>query len=352
MKLRAMVLICGAIVFYLLGVGTAESKDKKTFRWNYLALVPASHPYGKIANKQFKDLEKRSKGRLKISWISWGQSPYKPFDALTVLRDGLVQCSGVCAPMVGGNAPALAAPNLPYILPKLETDLEKFYALSTNSLWMNPKVNMAAAKVWNDFGIIPLGIHYWGNQNYYTRIPVKKPADFKGLKIRCYASDDTDMLKALGAVGVVIAAPEVYTALQRGVMDGVMTQAQSMLGLHWGEVLKYAYIMSSKNTTNFFAVSKKAWYSLPGDLQDLLKETGYNITKEIVAWSIKDKPKTLKILKDKYDWTITPGSESDYQYMRNLAKKEVWPKWIDRAGPEAKDMLNTCLEALGDPDRF
>ena len=54
----------------------------------------------------------------------------------------------------------------------------------------------------------------------YLTKPVKGLEDLKGLKIRC-SPTLIGFLKKIGANPVVIAPPEVYTALERGVVDGI-----------------------------------------------------------------------------------------------------------------------------------
>ncbi len=64
---------------------------------------------------------------------------------------------------------------------------------------------------------------YWTNWNYaplITRTPINSIEDFKGKRIRGHGVA-TDVIEALGGTAVPMAAPEVYTALERGVLDGV-----------------------------------------------------------------------------------------------------------------------------------
>lgn len=64
---------------------------------------------------------------------------------------------------------------------------------------------------------------YWTNWNYapmVLREPITSIADLKGRKIRGYGIA-TDVIERLGGIAVPMAAPEVYQALERGVLDGV-----------------------------------------------------------------------------------------------------------------------------------
>lgn len=64
---------------------------------------------------------------------------------------------------------------------------------------------------------------YWTNWNYaplVMRNPISSIDDIKGKKIRGYGIA-TDVIERLGGIAVPMAAPDVYQALERGVLDGV-----------------------------------------------------------------------------------------------------------------------------------
>src|SRR3546814_13554955 len=64
-------------------------------------------------------------------------------------------------------------------------------------------------------------VMYWTNWNYaplITRTPIKSLDDIKGKRIRGYGVA-TDVIERLGGTAVPMAAPEVYTAMERGVLD-------------------------------------------------------------------------------------------------------------------------------------
>ena len=56
-----------------------------------------------------------------------------------------------------------------------------------------------------------------------TKKQVKTLEDIKGLKIRALGGPQTDAMKALGAVPTLVPFPDVYLAMQKGVLDGTLT---------------------------------------------------------------------------------------------------------------------------------
>ena len=64
---------------------------------------------------------------------------------------------------------------------------------------------------------------YWTNWNYaplILREPIDSLDGLKGKRIRGYGVA-TDVIEALGGTAIPMAAPEVYPALERGILDGV-----------------------------------------------------------------------------------------------------------------------------------
>lgn len=100
--------------------------------------------------------------------------------------------------------------------------------------------------------------------------PIRSLADFKGLRLRAQ-TDAVDILKQLGADPVNMPMGEVYSALAKGVIDGVVAPADTIRSLHFAEVAKhFTTIRFSRGAYPARAMSDKAWDRLPPDLQQLM----------------------------------------------------------------------------------
>ena len=102
--------------------------------------------------------------------------------------------------------------------------------------------------------------------------PIRSLADFKGLRLRAQ-SDAVAILKQLGADPVNMPMGEVYSALAKGVIDGVVAPADTIRSLHFAEVAKhFTTIRFSRGAYPARAMSDKTWRTLPPDLQAILTE--------------------------------------------------------------------------------
>jgi len=97
-------------------------------------------------------------------------------------------------------------------------------------------------------------------------------ADLSGLKIRC-SPTHTAFLKSVGAAPVVIPPPDVYTALERGVVDGFVWVEGLIRDWGWQEVTKYIVEPTFYNGVNNVLVNKDVWDKLPDNLKQIIQKS-------------------------------------------------------------------------------
>lgn len=103
--------------------------------------------------------------------------------------------------------------------------------------------------------------------------PIRSLEDLKGLRLRAQ-SDAVDVLRELGADPVNMPMGEVYSALAKGVIDGVVAPADTIKSLHFSEVAShFTTIHFSRGAYPARAISDAALRRLPPDLQKLLLES-------------------------------------------------------------------------------
>jgi TRAP-type C4-dicarboxylate transport system substrate-binding protein len=119
--------------------------------------------------------------------------------------------------------------------------------------------------------IQPLAL--WTSNPYFlltTKKQVKTLEDLKGLKIRVTGGPPTEQMKALGAVPTPIPMPDMYQALDKGVVDGMGAPWEAVQGFRLYEVAKY-YTMVPLSAVYFsLCGNKQKWASLPNDVRDAI----------------------------------------------------------------------------------
>jgi TRAP-type mannitol/chloroaromatic compound transport system substrate-binding protein len=93
------------------------------------------------------------------------------------------------------------------------------------------------------------------------RAPVTPAGDLAGRKIRGTPSY-ANVVTMLGGSMVVLPASEVYSALEKGVVDGAAWPAAGVLGMRWYEVAKHILRPGFGYSTYLFLMNLNAWNKL------------------------------------------------------------------------------------------
>ena len=87
--------------------------------------------------------------------------------------------------------------------------------------------------------------------------------DFKGRKIRVPTTGAADLVEALGASAVAMPMPEVYTSMERGVVDGVLTTLNTLDIFHLGDVSTEVTRVNALTFGFCIIMNKDTWDKLP-----------------------------------------------------------------------------------------
>ena len=126
-------------------------------------------------------------------------------------------------------------------------------------------------KVHQQMNVRYLGSPQYGGQFYiYTNTQINNPkTDFKGMKIRSSYSDE-NFIKSLGGVPTTVVPPEVYSALQTGVVDAAVWAPDNFITFKAYEVTKYWVNYGFMNSWLAMLMNQDKFNSIPKNLQDIL----------------------------------------------------------------------------------
>ncbi|WP_017728859.1 TRAP transporter substrate-binding protein [Halalkalibacterium ligniniphilum] len=106
-----------------------------------------------------------------------------------------------------------------------------------------------------------------------SKHPIKTPEDMEGLKIRTQENRvHIDAFKALGADATPMAWPEVFTAMQQGVVDGQETPLSLIVPSNFFEVQNHLTISHHLYSAFPFVINKDKFDSLSPELQKVFVE--------------------------------------------------------------------------------
>lgn len=257
------ILLClsGALVFSLLFSGWASNpvwaKNPKSVEIKAVAWIGLGRSLTKNLETVFVDLvKKKSKGELTIKFLG-GPEVIPKTEQVQACSDGLIDMVFAVAGEYRQVIPEVAAIHL-----------------SPSAPWEDRKNGIY--DYWVDLHK-KYNLFYLGRWNYSMNFVIhlrnklaKTISDFKGLKISPTGRTDL-LLQSLGAVAVEVGGREIYTAMDRGLLDGYVWSDSGHFG-SWKEVTKYIVDHPFLSAATFTTVMNlKKFNSLPTHLQDALK---------------------------------------------------------------------------------
>ncbi len=121
-------------------------------------------------------------------------------------------------------------------------------------------------------GTVGLGLLYEGCRSFYTTAPVNSFAELQGLRIRVQPSPSAiRMIELMGAQPTPIAFPELYSALQQGVVDGAENNVGALTYVRHGEVAKYFVRNEHSCIPAVYLISSATWEALSDEHRAALR---------------------------------------------------------------------------------
>lgn len=297
------------------GKGTVESPlVLKSAMW-----VPAGITYSKANAWILTEVEKRSKGRVKIEFY-WSGTLVPAKSVADGIKSGIADMGIVGADYMPGKLPLSTVVSLPLTGARFFSS-----AMALRDLMQTPELKAELGK----FNMMYLSPFANSSYKLWSTDPIKTLSDVKGKKIRT-AGNQAKLLKALGGVPVSIIATEVYTALQRGTLDGTMANTTFAFEYKYTEVVKYMFGLDFGTVPFFMAINKDSWEKIPTDIQQMFIDLQEEAAK--YGHQLYEGAGDKNIANATAKGTITvvqPGSE-DVAAVRKAAKDSVWNEWLKK----------------------
>ncbi|SEH04545.1 TRAP transporter substrate-binding protein [Candidatus Venteria ishoeyi] len=244
----------------------AAAKTQQTYQWKMVTTWPPNFPVFQEGVDRFaKMVETMSQGRLKIQVFAGGElvPAMESFDAVS---QGSVQMGHGAAYYWAGKVPAAQFMSaVPFGMNGKGMDAW-FYGGEGKglSLWR---------ELYKPFDLRPFPMGNSGVQmgGWFNK-KITQVEDLKGLKMRIPGLGGKVLAKA-GGSPVLLAGSELYTALERGVLDAtewVGPFHDQRLGLDRAAKYYYTPGWHEPGTTLELIVNQQAWDSLPADLQAII----------------------------------------------------------------------------------
>ena len=252
--------------------------QEKAIQFKFSNVYGVTHKNSVIADQWCKEVERRTNGRVKISYYPGGTlSPAAQIYDSTA--KGISDIGESVLSYTRGKFPLIEVMDMPLGI--------KTGYLATKLI--NEVYNKFKPKEFDEVKVLFLHAH--GPGILHTKKPIYKLEDLKGVKIRS-SGINSKIVQALGAVPVGMPIPETYDALMKGVADGVMVPVEALKGWKLGEVISYTTedYGACYSSGMFYVMNKTRWNALPPDIKAIIEQINEEwIEKQGRLWDEIDK---------------------------------------------------------------
>ena len=192
--------------------------------------------------------------------------------------------------------------------------------------------------------------HNWfsGNDLYFfSKVPLAELEDFQGLKTRSHSAALSDWIEGIGGDAQFLAFAEVYTALERGILESAVAGADAGHGQRWYEVTTYIAgpLVSFPSTNNI--INGEVWAKIPPDLQQIFIEEGAKSELEALRIaSIQNEMGLAKNL-DKGMTLQEFNAEVRERSLNSSVIQHVIPAWVNRVGGTDEPIIGIFNDKVG-----
>jgi TRAP-type C4-dicarboxylate transport system substrate-binding protein len=235
--------------------------------------LPPNHTFQKELVAWGDALEKASAGRLKLRVYPASQlGPVnRQFD---MARNGTADITVVLHGATPGRFPITELVSLPYMSPSAGstsaiasrrlTELSGQYLVAEH-----PGVQILWMAVTN-----PLMFHS-------SKVAIRHPDDFKGLRVRYAGEGFAQIITALGATPLAVPPGETQDGLAKGIIDAATFPYEACQSFDLGTVVKYSLEPGISSATFAVVMNQRKFDNLPTDLRALIsKSTGIECAAE------------------------------------------------------------------------
>ncbi|MGV3512298.1 MAG: TRAP transporter substrate-binding protein DctP [Novosphingobium sp.] len=292
-----------AALLLLLLAACARPVDPGVTELTYASPYSPNHPFSKADQEWMAFVEKRSNGRIRIKPL-WSGALLSSDMSMEELRHGVADIGLITPIYVRGGTHLIRIQSGFY---QGADSVESQVALYGCIVEANPQVarELAGLKVLAVQGGTLPGLITANRQ-------VRSLADIKGLRIRA-PTELLSVLDSLGADPVNMPMGEVYSAMAKGVIDGVIAPEDTFKSLHFAEISRHFYqIAVPRGAYPARAISERRWNALSEADRQVLTE-GIAVWEAALARQVraavekgKDEAVAAKV-------TFNPASAADQQ---------------------------------------
>src|SRR5215831_13184541 len=320
----AAALFLSAMIAISLGTAAAEE-------WNFYMHQSAPNFATSRGAKLFTEqIEKATNGELKVRLHLAGTLQINASNITQAVGENVVQMGDDL--FNSGNIPVAGIPRLPMLIQSYE-DFAKADVV------LKPYIE----KAFGQKGSTVLASYTYPMQFIWGRKKIESLDDIKGLKLRVAQPEQGEFVRRFGGTSITMSAPEVPSALDRGVVEGIFTAGVG--AVLWKDLLKYGYVLIINVNNSYFIANTDAYNKLAPDLQGKLRKVAEDTARWNQETMQKEEADSVQVL-TAAGYTFTKATP-DENKRAVAAMTPYWDEWAKSRGPAIVEALAKVRTALG-----
>lgn len=270
----AAVAVCSVI-----GLATAGAARAEELKMGLI--TPPAHVWTKAAQRFADTLKERSNGELTVAIFPGGQLGNEP-EMFQQMQAGLLDMGVMTGALTSLREPSIQA----WFTPFLFANVEQAAAAAKTPAAQQMLANL------EKIGLKGLGYSFAGMRHILKREgAVGELADLKGRKIRIVPFPAMKVWwEATGAVPTPVQLPDIYQALQNGLLDGVDIDLDALVGSKFHEVAKGLTLTNHMAFPAVAMIGTQRWNKLSPAQRELIATT----MDETLAWATAEQVEAEK----------------------------------------------------------
>ena len=253
-------LLLAALPFTFVFAGAAHALEIK-----FADIHPAGYPTVVAEEQLGKTLVAESNGGLTFKMFPGGVLGSEK-EVVEQAQVGAIQMARVSLGIVGPVVPDVNVFNMPFVF-RDQVHMRKVIDGEIGD-------EILAKITDSEFNLVALAWMDGGTRNLYTKKPVRKIEDLKGMKIRVQGNPIfIEAFNAMGANGIAMDTGEIFSALQTGVIDGAENNPPTLLEHNHYQNAKFYSLTGHLILPEPIVMSKITWNKLTPEQQVLVKNT-------------------------------------------------------------------------------
>ncbi|UCH21159.1 MAG: TRAP transporter substrate-binding protein [Deltaproteobacteria bacterium] len=263
--------LAAVILVVALTATDASSESERAVTLKFGTWWPTVHVMNNVMERWAKEIETSTEGKIKVKYFPGG-TLLNAKTGLDNLSSGIADLASISGLLFPGQLPSFQVGSMPFLFSSATH--------ATNSLnEMIPTYFERECEVNN---IKLLSVFTPPILQFISTKQIRDVDDLKGLRIRSHGRSD-EMLRLLGAIPIGLPPGELYTSLQRGIVDGVLFPLSASKAFKLQEICKHVTVADLYVSNVLLAMNLDIWKRLPKDIQEEIHKTAIKTANEAAS---------------------------------------------------------------------